>query len=119
MGRIFMALFVQRRNGQRYRSVLIDRLWLMGWLGGQRTGRHTIEKSVARRPKEKGDRPSQAVQSVKISVPHVNGHQSHQRATSAEEDFFNEVARMASLAANSHSCHCPRGSQTKQPCWEG
>lgn len=41
-----------RRNGQRYRSILIYELWLMVWRGGQRTGRNTIKKLVMRRSEE-------------------------------------------------------------------
>lgn len=62
--------------------MLIDGLWLMVWLGGQRIGRNQWID------------PSRSAQSMKIFVPHGNGHQGLQRLASVEGGFINQVARM-------------------------
>lgn len=94
-----------RRDGQRYRSILVDGLWLMGWalangLAGWSENWKEYNWKIGDKKvwgRNKWVDPSNSVQSVKMFVSHVNGHQGHWRVTLAEEDFIIQVDKMTCL----------------------
>ena len=97
---------------------LIHRLRFMVWLNGQGLERDMIGQLVKRNMETYVYRPlSEWEKNVNMFVSHVNGHQ---RLTSAEEDFNNQVDRMTSLVDISQllslaTPSLPKGLMNKGP----